>query len=385
MPTGTTHSSPAGDGEKLTPPRTSGAQKFPRATTDGTLRLATRNVRHPADFYRTVPRALTASALGLGTYLGECTDAEDDRYRKSIREALGSGINVIDTAINYRCQRSERAVGSALSEALSAGEIRRDEVLVCSKGGYVALDGEPPTSREAYETFLEETLFVPGLITPNDLARGGHSIHPRFLMMQLERSMENLGLDCIDLYYLHNPEEQLLAVDQATFRGRLRTAFELLEERAMSGAIGGYGCATWLGLRVPPDNRQHLSLSDLVALARDIGGPGNHFRVVQLPFGLGMPEAARNPTQRLGGKLVPLFEAAEALGLGVVVSGPLMQGRLVADLPDEVRALFPTCTTDAQRSLRFAASLSAVSTVLTGMRRTEHVRENVAAWRQVMA
>src|SRR5260221_545522 len=123
MPTGTTHSSPAGDGEKLTPPRTSGALKFPRGTTDGTLRLATRNVRHPADFYRTVPRALTASALGLGTYLGECTDAEDDRYRKSIREALGSGINVIDTAINYRCQRSERAVGSALNEAFSAGEI----------------------------------------------------------------------------------------------------------------------------------------------------------------------------------------------------------------------------------------------------------------------
>src|SRR5258708_6541467 len=314
MPTGTTHSSPAGDGEKLTPPRTSGAQKFPRATTDGTLRLATRNVRHPADFYRTVPRALTASALGLGTYLGECTDAEDDRYRKSIREALGSGINVIDTAINYRCQRSERAVGSALSEALSAGEIRRDEVLVCSKGGYVALDGEPPTSREAYETFLEETLFVPGLITPNDLARGGHSIHPRFLMMQLERSMENLGLDCIDLYYLHNPEEQLLAVDQATFRGRLRTAFELLEERAMSGAIGGYGCATWLGLRVPPDNRQHLSLSDLVALARDIGGPPNPFPVLPLPFGLVIPEPPPNPTQRLGGQLGPLLEAAQELG-----------------------------------------------------------------------
>src|SRR5258708_37726331 len=131
---------------------------------------------------------------------------------------------------------------------------------------------------------MEETLFVPGLITPNDLARGGHSIHPRFLMMQLERSMENLGLDCIDLYYLHNPEEQLLAVDQATFRGRLRTAFELLEERAMSGAIGGYRCATWLGLRVPPGNRQHLSLSDLVALARDICRPGDHLCPGQSPL-----------------------------------------------------------------------------------------------------
>src|SRR5260221_11665136 len=177
MPTGTTHSSRAGDGEKLTPPRTSGALKFPRGTTDGTLRLATRNVRHPADFYRTVPRALTASALGLGTYLGECTDAEDDRYRKSIREALGSGINVIDTAINCRCQRSERAVGSALNEAFSAGESRRGEVLGCSKRGYVALDGEPPTSRAAYETFMEETRFAPGVSTSHGLDRGRHSPH----------------------------------------------------------------------------------------------------------------------------------------------------------------------------------------------------------------
>ena len=57
-----------------------------------------------------------------------------------------------------------------------------------------------------------------------------------------------------------------------------------------------------------------------------------------------------------------------------------MQGRLAEGLPEEVHALFPACTTDAQRALRFASSLPGVATVLAGMRQREHVAENLAAW-----
>jgi aryl-alcohol dehydrogenase-like predicted oxidoreductase len=353
-----------------------------QATTTGTRRLATRIVRRPRDFYQTFPRKLTVGALGIGTYLGDCTDEDDEHYRASVLEAITSGINVIDTAINYRCQRSERAIGRALSEALGSGAIRRDEVLVCTKGGYVALDGAPPASREAYETYLETTLFGPGIITPDELVRGGHSIAPRFLAHQLTRSLANLGVTTLDLYYLHNPEEQLLAVDRDTFLARMRRAFEFLEERAAAREIVGYGCATWTGLRVGPGERQHVSLSDLVGIAREVGGPTNHFRAVMVPFSLAMPEAARSPTQPLGRRLVPLFEAADALGLGVVVSAPLMQGQLTKGLPKEIHELFPHCTTDAQRAIRFASSLQGVSTVLAGMRKAEHVRDNLGAWRE---
>jgi predicted aldo/keto reductase-like oxidoreductase len=118
-----------------------------------------------------------------------------------------------------------------------------------------------------------------------------------------------------------------------------------------------------------------------VALAREVGGTLHHFRAVQLPVSLAMPEAARLPTQALGRHRVPLLEAAEALGVAVVASAPLMQGRLTDGLPAEVRDLLPGCTTDAQRALRFAASLPSVRTVLAGMRRREHVTENVSAWR----
>jgi aryl-alcohol dehydrogenase-like predicted oxidoreductase len=356
------------------------ARKATQANTTGTRRLAQRTTSEREDFYRIFPRKLSVSALGAGSYLGDCTDEEDERYRVALREAISLGVNLIDTASNYRCQRSERVVGQAVVEAIAAGEVRRDELLVCTKGGYVALDGEPPATRDAYDAWLHEHLFAPGIVSPGDLARGGHSLHRNFIAHQLDQSRRNLGLATIDLYYLHNPEEQLLSLDRAAFRALVQDAFALLEERALAGEIVGYGCATWLGLRMGPEHRQHLALADLMAIARDVGGTTHHFRAVQLPVSLAMPEAARVPTQQLGRKLVPLLEAADALGVGVVASAPLMQGRLTAHLPVEMHALFPTCTTDAQRALRFASELPGMGTVLAGMRQPEHVRENIAAW-----
>ena len=365
----------------LTPPaKTAAGRDAIQATTTGTRRFIARVDERHEDFRRHFPRKLTVSALGIGSYLGDCTDAEDERYRLSVHVAISSGINVIDTASNYRCQRSERAVGHAVVEAIAAGDVRRDELVVCTKGGYVALDGEPPASREAYEQWLEKELFAPGILAPDELVRGGHSLAPKFLAHQLAQSRANLGLHTIDVYYLHNPEEQLLVLDRETFLTKMRAAFALLEERAESGEIAGYGCATWLGLRVPPDHKQHLTLAELMAVARDVGGTTNHFRAVQLPVSLAMPEAARLPTQPLGRKLVPLLEAADALGLGVVASAPLMQGRLSVGLPQAMSELFPSCTSDAQRALRFASSLPGVATVLAGMRTVEHVRENLDAW-----
>ncbi len=371
--------------ESLTPPGPAGTSRSPRearqATTTGTQRFAARTSARRDDFHRLLPRKLVASALGIGTYLGDCTDAEDAAYAATIRAALAAGVNVLDTAINYRCQRSERALGHAVVEAIAAGEVRRDEIIVCSKGGYVAFDGEPPASREEYQRWLERELFDTGLLMPDELVRGGHAIAPRYLAHQLDRSRANLGLKTIDLYYIHNPEEQLLAVDRANFRQRLRLGFALLEERAAAGEIAGYGCATWTGFRVPPDHRQHLTLAELVALARDVGGTTHHFRTVQLPVSLAMPEAARLRTQPLGGRLVPLLEAADALGVGVVASAPLMQGKLTAGLPAEMRELVPGCATDAQRALRFASSLPGVCVVLAGMRHRAHLDDNLGAWR----
>ena len=350
-----------------------------RGSTAGTRRFAAR-APDRTDFYRSFPRKLTVSALGIGSYLGDPTDEDDDRYRATVHAAIMSGVNVIDTASNYRCQRSERAIGHVVEEAIAAGDVRRDELLVCTKGGYVAFDRHPPASREAYQQWLDATFFAPGIITPDDLVRSGHSLAPRFLAHQIEQSRSNLCVQTIDVYYLHNPEEQLLGVERGTFLQRMRAAFELLEERAATGAIAGYGCATWQGFRVPPGHKQHLALAELVAIARDVAGTAHHFRAIQLPVNLIMPEAARLPTQPLGGKLVTLLEAADALGLGVVASASIMQGKLAGGLPPEMHEMFPGCTSDAQRALAFTSSLPGIQTALAGMRSVAHLRENLDAW-----
>ena len=380
----TTDIHPRQGGAGLQPARlVGGSTRAPtRATTVGTQRVIERDPAAREDFRRVFPRRLTVGALGAGTYLGDCTDDDDEAYARTLRAAIALGINLVDTASNYRCQRSERTVGRTLDALFESGEGCRDELIVCTKGGYLAFDDAPPPSRAAYEAWREATLFEPGIVTQDELVRGGHSIAPSFLAHQLAQSRANLRLQTVDVYYLHNPEEQLLGVDRAQFRMRLRAAFAFLEEAAERGEIASYGCATWLGLRVGPEHRQHLTLAELVAAAREVAGTSHHFRLVQLPLSLAMPEAARVPTQPLGRKMVTLLEAADALGIGVVASAPLMQGRLASGLPDEVRELFPECATDAQRALRFATSLPGVAAALAGMRHGAHLEENLGAWQR---
>ena len=367
------------------PPMTRRATPAPtkrhNATALGTERFRQRvAARFTDDFFRPFAGGLTASSIGIGTYLGECDDADDAGYAGAIHSALENGINLIDSSINYRCQRSERVVGAVLRDAVAAGVIARDEVIVCTKGGYIPLDTSTPPTRDEYLAYLQRTFVEPGIVSADDVAGGGHSLSPSFLAHQIQASRANLGVDTIDVYYLHNPEQQLDYVQPARFRTLLRRAFTLLEERVESGDIGCYGCATWNGLRTPPDTRGHLDLSELVAIARDVGGESHHFRVVQLPVNLAMSEAVRTPTQKLGGKrVVPVLQAATELGVSVVASASLMQARLTSGLPPAVRDSFPTLATDAQRAIAFVRSLPGITCALAGMRSPAHVDENIGA------
>src|SRR5437660_4476336 len=158
--------------------------------------------------------------MGVGTSLGEADDEADTRYAEAIVRAVELGANVIDTAANYRFQRSERSIGTALRE-LSKRGFSRDEIVVCTKGGYLPFDGAPPHDVRQY---VEETFVKPGIVTFADIVGGSHCMTPRYLQNQLERSLSNMGLDSIDVYYVHNPESQLSAVRQEEFWERLGAA-----------------------------------------------------------------------------------------------------------------------------------------------------------------
>lgn len=353
------------------------------ATPEGTARYRDRHAASlAADFFRAGPANLTLSSIGLGTYLGGDVDSDDEAYTEAIRTALRRGINVIDTAINYRCQRSERAAGRAVQIAMANGQVTRDEIVLCTKAGYVPLENFPPATQEGYQGYLKREFYARKVMAPADVIAGGHCIAPGFLADCLRRSRQNLGVDSIDVFYLHNPEQQLSGLRREELSERLRAAFVVLEERAAAGEIGVYGVSTWQGFRVPPGARGHLAMEELVALAREVAGDGHHLRVVQLPLNLAMPEGVRVPTQPLAGRdLVPAVEAAAALGLTVITSAPLMQGQLAQGLPPALQELFPALATDAQRAIAFARGAPGVTTALVGMKRAAHVEENLGAAR----
>ena len=333
------------------------------------------------EFFRASSTGLEVSSIAHGTYLGDSDDATDRMYEAALRRSLTSGVNLIDTAINYRCQRSERVIGRVLQELIGEGRLRRDEVVLCTKAGYVPLDGTPPSSRDDYTAYLKREYIDAGVVRMEDLVGGGHCISPGFLLNQLERSMQNLGVQSIDCFYVHNPEQQLAALAPAELSQRLRAAFALLEAWVKGGKIGVYGCATWNGLRLPAGSHGHLSLYELASIAREVGGENHHFRVVQLPINLTMSEAVRVSTQRdPRGRLVNVLDAARELGIDIVASAPLLQGQLTHDLPTPVRELFAG-RSDAQRAVAFVHGLPRLLTAAIGMKDTGHVEENLAAHR----
>jgi aryl-alcohol dehydrogenase-like predicted oxidoreductase len=350
------------------------------ATAEGTARYRDRfpELNRAGHFHRPagVPGAseLWLSSLGLGTYLGETDGSADAAYTEAIMQSLRSGINVLDTAINYRHQRSERNIGNALEQVITGGMLQRDEVLVCTKAGYLCFDGDAPNDPRGY--FIDEYINK-GIMRPTEIAGGMHCMAPAYLENQLERSRTNLKLETIDVFYLHNPESQLGAGVSATdFRHRLREAFAALEKAVKAGKIRFYGCATWNAFRLPNTQREAMSLQEVVAVAREVAGDGHRFRFVQLPFNLAMPEAFALKNQISGNEILSFFEIAEKAGVAVIGSATLYQGRLTQGLPEAIRQKLGT-TSDTESAIQFARSAPGIATALIGMGHKEHVATNL--------
>jgi len=327
------------------------------------------------------------SSVGAGTYLGDPTDAVDDRYRAALVQAFDNGCNVVDTAINYRCQRAERVVGGALD----ASGIDRESLLVATKGGFLPFDGSRPADPSAYVTreFLDA-----GLVDLDDLARGSHCIAPGFLSWSLDRSLDNLGVEAVDLYYVHNPETQLRARSREAVYDALEDAFRLLERRRAAGDLRHYGVTSWEAFRVDEGDDAYLSLPEIHARARAAaaaeGADDCGFAAVQLPFNVLWADAVRTAAQPHerdgegesdgdGGRLSALRWIQER-GLSAFASAPLAQGELAAPggIPTEIDDLL-SGDTPAQRAINFARSAPGVTCALVGTGRPSHAAENLAA------
>ena len=343
------------------------------ATSEGTRRYAARLGAGTSPEHFRLQQGLCMSTIGLGTYLGHWDERTDRMYQESVKRAIELGCNIIDSAINYRFQRSERAIGAGLKQLFESRKAARDEVVVSTKGGFFPFDGEPPRDPRGW---LKANIFDTGAARPEDLV-DSHCMSPGYLDNQLDHSLQNLGLDTIDIYYIHNPETQLEGVSREEFLVRMQAAFEFLESAVSDGRIGVYGTATWNGYRQPPDSRDYLSLVELVEVARKIGGENHHFRVIQLPFNLEMPEALTAPNQKVNGETLAAIEAAGQLGITVMCSASIHQAKLAQNLPPFVGAALTGLNTDAQRAIQFVRSTPGVTTALVGMSQRSHVEENL--------
>jgi uncharacterized protein len=231
---------------------------------------------------------------------------------------------LIDTSTNYTDGASERLVGSMLAELEREGRLAREAVVVVSKIGYVqeqnlalALERE-----QAGSPFPEMVQYMDGC---------WHCIHPAFLQDQLARSLDRLQLQTLDICLLHNPEyflsdakrqrRGLLPDLRQEFYRRVREAFAFLEAQVAEGRIGCYGVSSNTAVAAA-DDPEATSLSPMLEAAQAAGGPGHHFRVLQVPMNLFEADALLHPNTGPEGRRTVL-EAAQAAGLGVLVNRPL--------------------------------------------------------------
>jgi aryl-alcohol dehydrogenase-like predicted oxidoreductase len=313
------------------------------------------------------------SSLGMGTYLGSVDDQTDQRLERCMLRCIQLGINVIDTSPNYRAERSECAIGHAVSAFRTTGGDRRD-LCICTKVGFLPCQRGAPQDIEShlYNRFVES-----GLLQREWIQGLWQCFHPNYIRWQFEESLARLQCEYIDVYYLHNPEELLKTLSPVMVESTIRQAFEALAQLCRDKLIRYLGVSTWSGFTESAPERR-LVLEQLCRWA-EAAGVGSVFRFVQLPFNLGNHAAVTGHTQHFDGNRWSVVRLAGRLNFWVVASAPFMQGRLLkAAMPDKLRQMFPDAHTNAQICLAFCRSTPGISTTLMGVTSERHLEENAA-------
>ena len=346
------------------------------ATKEGTFRYLKKFVSYSKDFYR-FNGDLFFPSLGIGTYKPE--PYKEDNYiinfGEAIKTALQNGINFIDTAINYRYQMSEREIGEALSALFASGEIKRDEVIIASKAGFIPLDFPFPDNPYGW---IKENVIDAGLASADEIVIDQHCMSPDYLRWSAQQSLANLGLETIDIFFLHNPETQLGYIDSDTLYDRIEEAFKVFEALRKEGTIVSYGIASWNGFLYEEDHAEYLSLSKVVEIARRVGGENHGFKYLQSPFNLAKHHAYSYNNQRCDdGLYYPLMHACAQYDISFLGSSPLLQKNLFKrPFASKIATLMQTQTlSDVASALQFARSAGAICS-LFGAVTPSHVVDN---------
>lgn len=287
-----------------------------RALADNTKDFAD---RFPQLLYKPLGNTgYTVSACGFGAYR---IDYRVKEHFDSLEYALSKGINLIDTSANYSDGGSEILIGNVLGDLINRDIIKREEIVIVSKGGYI--QGK---NLESAKKMKEDGL---GYKDVTEYAENiWHCIHPDFLKDQITLSLERMKLETIDVYLLHNPEYFLdspMAKDlepevlRKEYYSRIKKAFAYLEEEVKAGRITYYGISSNAFVK-NSDDPVFTSLKECVDAANKIS-EDNNFYVIELPLNLYEKGAIENKNQ-LGDSFTVLEYAYES-ELGVLINRPL--------------------------------------------------------------
>ncbi|HET6402410.1 MAG TPA: aldo/keto reductase [Candidatus Kapabacteria bacterium] len=326
---------------------------YGKATPQATAAI---RARHPdwAASYKALGRTgLTCSGAGFGSYR---VHRSVQSHRAALAEAIRMGINIIDTSSNYAGGNSERMIGEVLAglihplpppsigggiltipqpppskggEVKNGEGVRREEIIVVSKGGYIQGELYDEMQRRANAAHADYSAGS----ELSELVRHSeglwHSIHPDFLRDQITDSLERLQLETIDIYLLHNPEYYIewalgegLAPGEVRdeYNRRIKQAFAFLETEVERGRIQYYGISSNTFPK-PEDAVDRTSVEIGWQSAEEIAGDAHHFAVIEFPLNIFEPGAVIERNQRHGTET--LLEYCAEKNLGVLTNRPL--------------------------------------------------------------
>ncbi len=315
------------------------------------------------------------SSLGIGTYKPEAYKEENYlfSYKDAVKKAVKLGCNHIDTAANYRYTKSEQEIGEALGE-LSEEGVKREELVIATKGGFLPLSY--PFPENPYH-WINDTVVKSALAKEDEIVTDEHCMTSEFVEWSFEKSLERLGVEAIDIFYIHNPEFELGVVPYEKLVEKFGAISKMLEAKRKDGKLGSYGVASWNGFLNDPSHMEYLSLADFVGAAR---AHGDGFRFLQSPYNPAKPHGYIFANQKMENGYMPAFYAAKKMGLEIITSSSLLQmnifkGAFSAEFRDICDLALAS---DLQRALQFARSNPLTLCALVGASSEEHVEHDFA-------
>jgi aryl-alcohol dehydrogenase-like predicted oxidoreductase len=232
------------------------------------------------------------------------------------------------------------------------------EFLLSSKVGFAS-------SKNEIELYVNK-----GLIRKNSFVRN-HCLEKTFIENEINKNIKELKTNCIDILFLHNPEQQLEVKSKNEFIEQLLVAFETLEKFCQDGKIKHYGISTWSGFGINKKEKK-FSLDEIIDVAQKVNGSQNNFKFIQLPLSLVHYDELYNCYVNGNG----LLKEAKKNGINIFANSPLHKGELMNLIDDDFLSLF-NVKSKSQACLLFLKSFSEIDTILVGATNKKQIDENI--------